>query len=129
MEVAVAERSFSKMAMKILGDMPVKIPAGGTARVAVGAAFGKALPRFHFELSDPPEGIAIQQVTPAASGLEITLQGDAAKLKPGLKGNLIVGISPKGGDAPAKSKGKGQANQRRAPLATLPAIPFEVVAP
>jgi hypothetical protein len=129
MEVAVAERSFSKMAMKILGDMPVKIPAGGTARVAVGASFGKSLPRFHFELSDPPEGITIKQVTPASNGLEITLQGDAAKLKPGLKGNLIVGISSKGGDAPAKSKGKGQANQRRTPLATLPAIPFEVVAP
>jgi hypothetical protein len=53
------------------------------------------------------------------------LQCDA-KVKPGLKGNLIVDASS---DRPAAPKDKGAKPARRRPSATLPAIPFEVVAP
>ena len=59
---------------------------------------------------------------------EIELHSDAAKARPGLKGNLIVNVMQ--GDAlVAAQKNKKQANQKRLPVGTLPAIPFEVVQP
>jgi hypothetical protein len=109
--------------MRILGKSPVRIPAGGTARVQVASNFAN---RIEFELSEPPEGITIKDVSSSEEGAEIVLQSDAAKVKPGLKGNLIVTISAK--KAAASGKGKPKASQRRSmPMATLPAIPFEVV--
>ena len=58
-------------------------------------------------------------------GIDLVLKCDAAKAAPGLKGNLIVNAF--GGGAGARAAGKPQGNQRRAPLGTLPAIPFEIV--
>jgi hypothetical protein len=67
-------------------------------------------------------------VFPVSEGTEIELRSDAAKAKPGLKGNLIVNIFQ--GQAPAAAtKNKKQANQRRASVGTLPAVPFEIVQP
>ncbi len=72
----------------------------------------------HFQLSEPPEGIAIQSVSPDPDGLAILLRADATKAKPGLKGNLIV-----------EAFAEGAVNSsRRLPLGTLPAIPFEIAA-
>ena len=123
LKVAVAGRTKFKTEMRILGKSPVRIPAGGTARVQVASNFAN---RIEFELSEPPEGITIKDVSSSEEGAEIVLQSDAAKVKPGLKGNLIVTISAK--KAAASGKGKPKASQRRSmPMATLPAIPFEVV--
>ncbi len=92
LKVAVWTRRVPGPAMSILGKTPVQIPAGGTVRVQLGVSPGadSLLDRFRFELDEPPEGIAVQKVTPAGDGIEIVLQADAAKVKPGLKGNLIV---------------------------------------
>jgi hypothetical protein len=79
-------------------------------------------------LNEPPEGIALGKVSPGREGTEIELQSDAAKAKPGLKGNLIVSIL-QGPASTSTSKNKKQANQRRFSVGTLPAIPFEVVQP
>ena len=62
-----------------------------------------------------------------AKGTDIVLQGDAAKVKPGLRGNLIVNVF--GERTPAAGDGKAKANRQRVPLGTLPALPFEVVKP
>jgi hypothetical protein len=125
MRVAVSGRGMPRQVVRILGPMPVKIPAGGTARVQVGMPANGVFGRLQLELSEPPEGISIASVSPARAGSEIVLQGDAAKVKPGLKGNLIVNAFA---DRPPESgKDKAKANRRRAPLGTLPAIPFEIV--
>ena len=58
--------------------------------------------------------------------MEKYLCSDAAKAKPGLKGNLIVNILP-GQASIAAKKNKKQGNQQRAAVGTLPAIPFEIV--
>ena len=59
----------------------------------------------------------------------MVLASDAAKAKPGLKGNLIVNVyatrTPPGGN----KADKAPAPARRVLLDTLPAIPFEVVQP
>ena len=82
--------------------------------------------QFQLELSEPPEGITIKNISPSGFASEIVLQSDAAKIKPGLEGNLIVNAYAAMGDA---AKKKGQANQRRTALGSMPAIPFEIVEP
>jgi len=124
--VAVSGPLGGRGAVRILSETPVKIPAGGTARIRLAVPAG-ALSKVSLSLSDPPEGISIKHVSPSRDAAEIVLQSDAAKVKPGLKGNLIVTATARGAKAPSKAKPK--AAVRGAPLATLPAIPFEVVAP
>jgi hypothetical protein len=128
LDVTVSGRFMNRMSLKILSTLPVRIPAGGTARVRVSAPGGAFANRLQLELSEPPEGIALGKVLPTSEGTEIELHSDAAKTKPGLSGNLIVNILAGQGPA-AASKNKKQGNQRRAPVGTLPAIPFEIVQP
>ena len=110
---------------RIMSPLPVRIPAGGTARVRVGMPTTTFFGNVHLELSDAPAGIAIENTSAAGMGTEIVLQADAALVKPGQQGNLIVSISvtPK---AQSDGKGKGMGMVRRN-VATLPAIPFEIV--
>jgi hypothetical protein len=128
MEVVVTGRFINRSPLKILSATPVKIPAGGIAHVRVAAGGGGNMNRFRLELSEPPEGIAMGKVSPVSEGAELELKSDAAKTKPGLKGNLIVSIFP-GQGLPAGQKNKKQGNQKRQAVGTLPAIPFEVVQP
>ena len=113
-------------AFKISGATPVKIPAGGTASVRITTPSDAFANRFDLELSGAPDGITIQDVSPAGNGVEIVLRCDAAKAKPGLRGNLIVNILPKVQQAAQPAQKPG--NQRRNPAGTLPAIPFEITA-
>ena len=69
---------------------PIKIPPGGKVRVPVNAPTSTFLGEVHLELSDPPPGITIESVSLGRLGGEIVVQSDAAVVKPGLKGNLIV---------------------------------------
>ena len=127
MDVAVSGRFMGRGNLKILGSTPVQIPVGGSVRVLVGTPSGAFANSFQLELNEPPEGISIVKVSPADGGAEIELRSDAAKTKPGLKGNLIVSIMP-GQRFATPQKAKKQNNQRRTAVGTLPAIPFEVVA-
>ncbi|MBE3071185.1 MAG: hypothetical protein IMZ66_13200 [Planctomycetes bacterium] len=127
MKVVVSGRNMARFPTRILGDSPLKIPVGGTVRVQVALPAARAFgDKLQLELSEPPEGIAIKNVSPSGEGTEIVFQCDA-KAKPGLKGNLIVNaFAP----PPAAAAGKpAAANPRRAPLGVLPAIPFEIVSP
>jgi hypothetical protein len=118
-------RGFPRANLRVLAASPVKIPVGGSARVPLsGPAFGLA-DRVQFELSDPPEAISMR-ASPGASGMELILECDAGKAKPGQKGNLIVNLLP-GKNAGQSAKGKGGNNNRRIVVGTLPAIPFEIV--
>ncbi len=128
LDVAVSGRFMNRMPLRILTATPIRIPAGGTARVRVAtptSGFGK---RFQLELNEPPDGLALAKVSPVSEGTEIELRSDAAKTKPGLKGNLIVNIVP-GPALFAAAKKKKQSNQQRPAVGTLPAIPFEIVQP
>ena len=76
-------------------------------------------------LYNPPQGISVQNVSPAQDSLTLLLHADADKVEPGQKGNLIIEAStertfnPGGGTQPA--------NKRRVSLGVLPAIPYEIV--
>ena len=124
--VAGNPRPFAQDMIKIISTTPVKIPVGGTAQVRITTPSSAFAERFDLELNGAPEGIAIQSVSPISSGIEIVLRCDASKSKPGLDGNLIINVLPKK-QTPAQNAQK-QGNQRRNPVGTLPAIPFEIVA-
>ncbi len=80
--------------------------------------------QLHFALDEPPEGIAIEDVSSAEDGLTIRLRADAEKVKPGLKGNLILDLLI---DRPNAGKAKAAPGTVQVRLGALPAIPFEVV--
>jgi len=128
LEVAVLKRPPPRATMTILSGSPVRMPPGATARIEVGLPGPRIAERAQFELSNPPEGISIQKASPVRDGVEIVLQTDAAKVKPGLKGNLIInGYVPRPAETNA-AKPKTNNNQRM-PLGALPAIPFEIIPP
>ena len=127
LKVAVSGRDVSRGPVKVLGEGPTRIPVGGTASVRLGVPYGAPLERVELTLSDPPEGISIKNVASSPKGIEILIQSDAAKVKPGQKGNLILTASAKK-FAPADNKTK-PGKQKNLTLFTLPAIPYEVVGP
>jgi hypothetical protein len=57
-------------------------------------------------------------------GVAVTLRADPAKVKAGLKGNLIVDAFMERAPNPGATP---KAARTRVPLGTLPAIPFEIV--
>jgi hypothetical protein len=125
--VAVTEGRRFRSPLRLLDRDPVKLPAGGTARVRLSAPRAPILDQVQLALSDPPEGIAIQGMSRVIGGVAIELQADAEKVQPGLKGNLLVNafIERTFGRAGGTQPG----NKRRIPIGTLPAIPFEIVEP
>jgi len=125
LKVTAIKRGATRGLVRIFSDQPVKIPAGGTAQVRVGMPASKSFDKIQFELSEPPEGIAVREAFSDPRGTDIVLQCDAAKIKPGLRGNLIINVF--GERTPATGAGKAKANRQRIPLGTLPAISFEVV--
>jgi hypothetical protein len=128
LKVAVRRGAMLRVPIKVSSPEPLQIPAGGTARfqVQVPPLPSGFLTRVQYELSEPPEGVALRLASPGRDGTDIVLACDAAKAKPGLKGNLIVNISADRVTQPAN--GKAAANRQRVSLGTLPAVPFEIVA-
>jgi hypothetical protein len=126
--VSVIARGAMRARVRVLAPQPVRLAVNGTARVHVAIPLPRAFEKFEFELSEPPEGVTLQDLTISQNGAEFVLVADAAKAKAGLRGNLIVTVS---GERTAQPNQPNQPNQsaaarRRLPLVTLPAIPFEI---
>jgi hypothetical protein len=121
-------RGPNQAALKILSGQPVRIPAGGTARVQIAMPALRMLEKVQFDLSDPPEGISVKEASLTQQGAEFVIECDAAKVKTSLKGNLIVNISGER-TPPPNASAPPNARRQRVPLGTLPAIAFEVMKP
>lgn len=118
-----ARRYPFRSPIELLGELPVRIPAGGTAELRVAMPAPGAPSPVQLELSDPPEGISVADVSRFDKGLVILLRGDAEKAKPGLRGNLIATASQQR----TYTEKDGKTREYRSVLGTLPAIPFEIV--
>ena len=126
--LSVLGRGGTRVPIRLLDPQPVKIPCGGAAkiRVALPPSF-RLFEKIEFQLSEPPDGVLIGELSLDAGGAEFVVRADAAKAKPGLKGNLIVTVS--GERVPANANAQqNPAARRRVPMATLPAISFDVTA-
>jgi hypothetical protein len=151
----VSSRRGLRRSLTLLSSTPVQITAGKTAAIRVGVPQETQFGTISFELSEPPDGISLQGLSALGRGTEIVLKSDAAKLKAGLAGNLIVNVflTPKNpapriaaqGVTASQSTTQGTTQSataattapatrpqnnppRRVLVGTLPAIPFEVVA-
>jgi hypothetical protein len=127
LKVAAARRAAFRVPVRILGEQPVRIPAGRTVRVRVQYRMpaNNRLGEVQFELSEPPDGVGLRESVPVQEGTELVLQCDAAKAKPGLRGNLIVDVFAERSVTPPNQN--AGPIKRRIELGTLPAIPFEIV--
>lgn len=132
--VAVLQRGSTRASSRILTPVPLKLPAGGATqvRVAIPPAY-RMFKNVEVQLSEPPEGVTLTGTSLDASGVNFSIQADAAKLKPGRRGNLIVEITgervpPANAAATATPRPRPQTQtQQRVRLGMLPAIAFEVV--
>jgi len=111
--------------LEMAGGGSIRIPVGGTAQVRIKTPRFSRLAEIELELSEPPEGVTLQEVKIVPDGLAFLLKADGDAAKVGFADNLIV-------EAFTESAGGGRndnaANRkRRVSLGVLPAIPFEIV--
>ena len=123
--VAVVGRAVARGMLTLVETGPIRIPAGGTARFHVRAPATTLFGDVQLELNDPPAGLTIQSISSSGGTAEIVLKGDSSRLKPGLKGNLILDAFIE--RTPPAASGKPAAPQTAHAAGTVPAIPFEVV--
>jgi hypothetical protein len=128
LQLAVRRGVALRTPARVVSAETLRIAAGETARLRVEIALPPNSPigNIQYELNDPPEGIALKEVSVVPGGAEIVLECDRAKAKPGLQGNLIIDISGER-TAPAANGKPAAANRQRVSLGTLPAVPFEIV--
>jgi hypothetical protein len=125
--VLVPEKGRPRPAPQVVfgGKMPVRLTAGETTRLMAVAEKKIPADSIHLELSEPPDGITVEDIAPEGPGFVVTINADAQTIEPGLKGNLIFNAfrqwtTPASEDQPETT--------RRSALGLLPAVPFEVVA-
>jgi len=125
--VTVTNKNGFKLPMKRLGGggSVLKIPLGGSAKLRVFLPPRvRELEELRFEASEPPEGIAVaSELKPDRTEAEITVSGDAARARVGLRGNLILVLTGERVPKPDQPEAARQRNPQGSP----PAIPFEVV--
>lgn len=124
LRVAIVARGGLRVSLRILGPERAALKPGGSVPIKVALPPGyRAFDHLQFELSEPPDGITLGDVTVDDAGATFVLRAEPAKAKAGLRGNLIVTISgervPPANQQPAPAR-------RRVVLGTLPAIPFEI---
>jgi len=124
--VVVDSRSRAKTMVQLLDQTPVQLAAGSTAQVRIAIPKWVSLTQIQLALSEPPPGVAVGKLSSIPEGAALTLRADAKKAKVGLKGNLIVNAFM---NRTFKKKDGKPGGKRRIPMGTLPAIPFEIVAP
>jgi hypothetical protein len=125
LQLALVNRVAFRQPPRVLSGQPLRIPAGGSVRLLVEIRMpqANALSAPRFELRDPPAGVTLGAGGENSPG-GLVIECDAAKAKPGSKGNLILGIHATR-PAPAANPAAGP---QRVPLGVLPAVPYEIVA-
>ena len=130
-KVAVIARGGARVPARYAGSGSARLHAGGSVRMQAALPAMRAFEHVTLELSEPPEGVTLRDVSVNGNEAEFVIDADRSKAQPGLRGNLIIVVSgqrvppQRGGQAAAP----GPAARRRIPIGTLPAIPFEIIPP
>jgi len=123
--VGIIGRGRGGIALKPRDAEEVKLPSGGTAELHFIGPHGPFFKTVQLTLSEPPDGLSIQKITPSENGIDIVLRADAAKLKPGWKGNAIIEASVE--RVPEAKNAKFKPVKRRVSLGALPAVQVEII--
>lgn len=122
MMVTVSGRAMARFPARLVDRGPIKILPGGTALVRFQIPRAGAGERIQVILSDPPEGISLKNSAFAKDIAVLQIEADSDKVRPGMRGNLIVEAYP----AWVKKPGGGGAGGKSQSLGVLPAVPFEI---
>ncbi|MCX7015199.1 MAG: hypothetical protein NTW86_22035 [Candidatus Sumerlaeota bacterium] len=126
--VAVVGKRYGSAPLELADAVPIRVPAGGAAQVRLNTPRNQMPRNLQLELSDPPKGVTLQDVSVQPSGLAFVLKADGKAAKAGLADNLIVqAFTEPSSKAPAKAVGVAKQAPKRQSLGVLPAIPFEIV--
>jgi len=137
--VAVRKVRWVPPPIALAGDGPVRVPVDGTAQVLFRTARSQRLQGIELELSEPPEGVTLQDVKVVPEGLTFQLKAEGDAAKAGFADNLIVEafmwyeVKQRGNSQGKKTdqgkdtKDKPPPQKRRVSAGILPAVPFVVV--
>ncbi|OHB85763.1 MAG: hypothetical protein A2Z38_08905 [Planctomycetes bacterium RBG_19FT_COMBO_48_8] len=104
---------------------PVRIPAGGSARVRIKTTRRANFKDVQLQLDEPPEGLSLNGVTVMPDGLSFQLKAEKDAMQSGFADNLIIEAFR---ESVVKQKdGKLTNKKRRNSMGVLPAIPIEIV--
>jgi hypothetical protein len=120
----IGNRRFGKP-FRRKDDAPVRIMPGGSARVRIAAPPSPKVQEAELELSDPPPGITLANVSRSKGEIELELAADEKTAQPGLADNLIVEAFINVERKPQEGRPANQ--KQRVLLGALPAIPIEIV--
>ena len=136
--VFVQKTKWGAPPVELVGESPIRIPAGGSADVQLRAGKRANFKDVQLQLNAPPAGVTLHDVSVVPDGFVFRLQADpvrqgppaagnagSAGLKSGFVGNLIVEAFR---EAPVNQKdGKPTNQMRRFSVGILPAIPIQIV--
>lgn len=126
-QLLVAMTNVGRLApvMQPIAPLPLRLAPGGSAKIRVSTPGRLFAPGLQLELNDPPQGIALEKVTPTLGGFDVVLKADAKGAQIGYRDNLILEAFTE----TARRRPDGTVGEkRRVSLGILPAIPIEVVA-
>lgn len=123
--ISIIGRGQGPLPFRLRDQKEVKLPSGGTAALHFVGPHGPRVKMLQLTLSEPPDGLSIQKIAPDDDGIGVVLRADAAKLKPGWKGNAIIEASVE--RVPEAKSPNVKPVKRRFSLGMLPAVRLEIV--
>jgi hypothetical protein len=123
--VVVQKAKWRVPEITLAGHHTVRIPAGGSAQVRIRTRARTPIEELQLELSDPPEGITIHEVSKVPGGLAFRVEADGEALTDGFADNLIVEAVRE--FTPKQQAGKPAPRKRRYSMGFFPAIPIQIV--
>lgn len=123
--VFVQNTRWRAPSMDLANDVPVRIPAGGSARVLIQTRRSPMLEQLRLQLHEPPPGLTLHDVTVVPQGLSFHLRAEKDAVQAPFADNLIVEAFRE--TAVPQKDGKPSNQRRRSTVGVLPAIPIEIV--
>jgi hypothetical protein len=105
-------------------EYPIRVPAGGQAQVIFKNARRVSGQNLRMELSEPPAGIVVDNVSATTAQVIGTIKADAGVSKIGFEDNLIVELFT---ERAQQKDGKPTGKMERVSVGVLPAIRVKVV--
>jgi len=122
--VFVQKAKWGVPAVELAGETPVRIPVGGSAQVQIKTGRRASLQDVQLQLNQPPEGLTMDSVAAAPTGVTFQLKADKS-LPSGFADNLIIEAFR---ETVVRAKDGTPTNQkRRSSIGLLPAVPIQIV--
>lgn len=125
--IDIKKKKWSAPRVKLVGNSPVLVPAGGSVEVKLRALGKRSIPKgLILTLQQAPDGISLEKTTVAGRKLTFVLKADDDAMEKGFKGNLIIEAFKE--YLPKPKKGAKSTQKKRSSMGILPAIPIQIVA-